>query len=277
MTSRRARGHVFARASACTFRRRKTSQHVARVTALVGESDGSTPRIAASRFTHRDLEEAAQRDAVIIPRPEPRDTRRHAHAEHSAAEDARRPHLEEDRGEQQRRLHALPRHHEDREEEDPEKRGSVGPPQAQLEPLLDVVVHPLTGAQHVDRHRGDHDGRGRSQDGFPQGMVRRLLEEDPRAHAQDDRGDDRPADCADELHLPGLVQLRARDRHDEEGLDPSRAVTVNAWTTSSRMAPAPGVRKLPGKHGRTITRASHGAGRVLGAFVRYIDAGRRAS
>ena len=82
--------------------------------------------------------------------------------------------LEDQRAHQQRRLHALARDHQQREQEDANPRLAAGALRRLSELSLDLAFDAAGGSPHVHGQRGDRDGRDEREDAFPERLVRRL-------------------------------------------------------------------------------------------------------
>ena len=131
-----------------------------------------------------------------------------------------RLHLREQRAHQQRRLHALARNHQQREQEHAEPRGAaglLGRLRASC-PSISLLIF-LRGAPHVHGQGGDRDGRGNRQHAFPQRLVRRLLEQVRRANAEQDRQADAPVHRGDQLAAAALAEVGQADGDDQERLE----------------------------------------------------------
>ena len=129
------------------------------------------------------------------------------------------PTLEEQRVHQQRRFHALAGHHQQREPEDAQERPAPDAGRGRLEAGLDVPLHPLAGAPHVHRQRGDENPRDQREQPFPQRLVTGAREENSRQDAQRHRRRNPPVDGGNERTPAALLQIGEADRDNQEGLE----------------------------------------------------------
>ena len=130
-------------------------------------------------------------------------------------------HLEEQRVHQHRRLHALARDHQQREDEDAPERAPRRPGRDEaVELAFDVLLHVPPGAPHVDRQRRHEEGGDDAEDAFPERLVARLGEQQPGADAQRDRRGDAPVNRRNQRPAAGLPQVGEADGDDQKRLEP---------------------------------------------------------
>ena len=91
------------------------------------------------------------------------------------------------------------------------------------QPPLDLALHVLAGAPHVNGQRGDGHGGDDGQRPLQPLLVGGMIEKVAAGGADRERGDDAPVDGLDELRTAGLAKVGEADGDDEEGLDALRA------------------------------------------------------
>ena len=153
-----------------------------------------------------------------VARPQPRDQNSDEGADDRSADDTHRLHLEQERAHQQRRLHALSRDHQERETEHAQKcRTAPSSRRSCSQVAFDVTLDTARRPPHVHRQRRDRNRSSKSQDALPERLIRRALEQQGRADADDDRRRNAPLHRRDQLVTSALAQVGQTDGDDEKG------------------------------------------------------------
>ncbi len=162
------------------------------------------------------LEEQRQVDAVTEARPQPGDSRGGEAADGGANDEIRRlVQLHE----QQRRFHAFPADHQQREEKHAGERRDSGLHRRCLQPSLDVAFHAAAGAPHVDghpAHRHGGDERERTVEPF---LIQRVEQQVAAERAHGDGDADAPVHCGGERRTTRLAEVRQADRDDQKSFE----------------------------------------------------------
>ena len=156
---------------------------------------------------------------MAVARPQPRDDAGDGDAGERADDDVDRAHLEDQRAHQERRLHALARDHQQREEKDAEPGGRALARRRLPQLPFDLALDAPRRAPHVHGQRRHRHGGDQREDAFPERLIRGARKQLAGEDAEDDRDANAPVHRRDEMTAAALPQKREADGDDEEGLE----------------------------------------------------------